>query len=199
MATSSHSRKPSKQRTPAAKRTTRAAAVRSTSRIAQTAEQGEQIGHIAAELNNRAARVGVEMVQQSADNVQRVLQSGSELAAQMTVQSADQFGRAFGFTGETARGAAENSSGNVNAVLKSGTVLAEVTTSMAREWFNFAHERMERNLARLEKLMHCRTPQEFAAIQSEMLRGDIEGMVECTRRIASHTTRVTAAAQRQRD
>ena len=70
---------------------------------------------------------------------------------------------------------------------------------MAREWHSFARVRMERNLARAERLMSCRTPQEFAAIQSEMLRGDIEGMVECTRKIASHSTRVTGAAQRERD
>ncbi len=194
----SRTRQPSR----AAKRTTRAAAaaVKSTSRVAQeTAAEGEQIAHIAAELNDRAARVGVEAVQQSAENVQRVLQSGTELAAQVAMQSADQLSRAFGFTGHTARKAAEDSSGNVNAVFKSGTVLAEVTTSMAREWLNFAHERMETNLARVQRLVSCRTPQEFAAFQSEILRDNIEGMVECTRKIASHSARVAGAAQRGRD
>jgi hypothetical protein len=104
----SRSRQPSRL----GKRTTRAAAaaVKSTSRVAQeTAAHGAQIPHIAAKLNDRATRVGVEIVQQSADNVQRVLQSGTELAAQLAVQSADQFSRAFGLTGDTARKVAEDS------------------------------------------------------------------------------------------
>ena len=193
------SREVPKRRSHAGKRATKAAGVKSNSRVVQqTPERGDEIGQIATELTDRAARVGLDFMQQGANRVQRVLQSGNELVAQVTAQSADQFGRAFGFTGETGRKAAQDSSGDVNAVFRSGTVLADVTTSMAREWFNFVHDRMERNLARVQSLMNCRTLQEFGAIQSKMLREDIEGMVECTRKIASHSTRVTAAAQRER-
>jgi hypothetical protein len=103
-----------------------------------------------SDLNRRAARVGTEIMQRNAETVQHALQFGEKMAAQMTERSVDHFGRALGLTGESAHKAAEQSSSNMDAILQSSTVLAEVTGKMLREWFNFAPERMARNLACLD-------------------------------------------------
>ena len=49
---------------------------------------------------------------------------------------------------------------------------------------NFARERMAQNLNRFENLLRCCTPQELAAIQSELLRDNLGSFLQCARRIA---------------
>jgi phasin family protein len=68
---------------------------------------------------------------------------------------------------------------------------------MSRAWFNFAHERMERNLASLDRLMTSRTPQDLAALQSEILRDNFEGLVEYAKKVASQSTHVAEETSRR--
>ena len=112
------------------------------------------------------------------------LRSSAEIAARLTERSADQFGRVYGIFGEEARKAGQISSENLDAIMHSSSVLAEVTQSITREWVNFTRERMEQIFNQFESLLRCRTPQELASIQSEFVRENLESFLQCTRRIA---------------
>lgn len=144
---------------------------------ASNAVQGaaRDIVQISSDVSERAARVGAEILQRNAESVQEALQSSGEIAARL----ADQFGRVFGLSGEEAHKAVQKSSDDLDAIIQSSSVLAEVTQSISREWVNFTRERMEQNLNRFDSLLCCRTPQDLAAVQSEFLRDNLESFLQC--------------------
>jgi hypothetical protein len=132
----------------------------------------------AARASDQAMRASVEIIQRNAETVQHTpqhtLQCGAKLAAQMTERSADQFGRAIGFSGEGAQKAAQKPSRNIEAIVQAGTVLSEIIQRLSEEWADIARARMDRGFDRIDALLQCRTPQDFAALQSELLRDNME-------------------------
>ena len=54
-------------------------------------------------------------------------------------------------------------------------VSAEVAQRLLGEWVDFARARMERNFDQIEALVKCRTPQDFVALQSELMRDNMPG------------------------
>ena len=103
----------------------------------------------------------------------------------------------FGISGEEVRKAAQKSSDNLDAIIRSSSVVAEVTQSISREWVNFTRERMEQNLNQFESLLRCRTPQDITAVQSEILRDNLERFLQCARRIAKITMQAPDAANKR--
>lgn len=160
-------------------------------------EQADRIVKISTNVSERAARAGTEILQRNAETVQEALQSSAEIAARLTEKSADQFSRVFGISGEEAHKAAQKSSDNIDAIIHSSSVLAEVSQSISREWVNFTRERMEQNLNRFDSLMRCRTPQDFAAVQSEFLRDNLESFLQCARRIAEKSMQMADEATKR--
>ena len=123
----------------------------------------------AARASDQAVRASVEIIQRNAETVQHTLQHtlqcGAKLAAQMTQRSADQFGRAIGFSGEGAQKAAQKSSHNIEAIVQSGMILSEITQRLSEEWADIARARMDRGFDRIDALCsaarrrispHCR-------------------------------------------
>ena len=140
-------------------------------------EGGEQVGgvvQISTDASERAARAGTQIFQRNVETIQEALQSSAEIAARLTERSADQFGRVFGISVDEVHEATQKSSDNLDAIIQSSSVLAGVTQSMSREWVCFTRERMEQNFNRFESLLHCRTPQDVAAFQTELLRDNLE-------------------------
>jgi hypothetical protein len=160
-------------------------------------EQADRIVKISTDVSERAARAGTEILQRNAETVQEALQSSAEIAARLTEKSVDQFSRVFGISGEEAHKAAQKSSDNIDAIIHSSSVLAEVSQSISREWVNFTRERMEQNLNRFDSLMRCRTPQDFAAVQSEFLRDNLESFLQCARRIAEKSMQMADEATKR--
>ena len=62
--------------------------------------------------------------------------------------------------------------------------------SISREWTDFARERIEQNFNRFDSFLRCRTPQDFAALQSELLRDNLESFLQCARRVAEKSVHV---------
>jgi hypothetical protein len=165
----------------------------------QEAEGAEQAGHIAEtskDARERAAGGGTDIFQRNVDTVQEALQSSAQLAARLT-RSADEFGCVFGISGEEIREAAQKSSDNLDAIIQLSSVVAEVTQCISREWLNFTRERMEQILNRFESLLRCRTPQGIAAIQSEIVRDNLESFLQCARRIAKITMQMPDEATKR--
>ena len=170
-------------------------AVQETTR--EGAEQAGRIAQISTDVSERAARAGTEILQRNVETLQEALQSSAEIAARLTERSADQFGRVFGVSGEAAHEAAQKSFDNLDAIIQSSSVLAEVTQSISRKWVDFARERLEQNLNRLESLLLCRTPQDITAVQSEILRDNLESFLQCARRIAKISMQVADEANKR--
>jgi hypothetical protein len=138
---------------------------------------------------------GTESLQQKVDNVTEAMQEaeGAEQTGHMAETSRDAAERA-------ARVGTEIFQRNVDTVqkaLQSSSVVAEVTQSISREWLNFARECMEQNLNQFESLLRCRTPQDIAAVQSKILRDNLECFLQFARRIAKITMQMPDEANKR--
>jgi phasin protein len=56
---------------------------------------------------------------------------------------------------------------------------------------------MEKNMDRMNELWRCRTPLEFAAVQSELIRDTMTGAIESGRRVADMSLKVADDAGRR--
>ena len=170
-------------------------AARASERTAsEFAEGASRMKDAAARASDRAMRASVEIMQRNAETVQHTLEYGAKLAARMTERSADQFGRAIGFSGE---GAAQRSSRDLEAIVQSGTVLTELTQRLCEEWVEIARARMDRGFGRIDALLQCRTPQDFAALQSELMRDNLETFLGYARKVGEHSARLADEARQR--
>ena len=111
------------------------------------------------------------------------VRSGADAASQGFQSVFDQFARTLGFPGEEGEQRAQQSVQNVEAIMKFGTVLTQAYQDTSREWYGLAQKQLQRNLEGLSKLAHCRSVQDFAAVQSGLIRESLQHMVEDSRTI----------------
>jgi DNA-directed RNA polymerase subunit F len=160
----------------------------------ESAERASRLGREAAEVGGRAARAGAEVFAHNTDALQHAWESGISLATQLSEQSFDQIVRMFGVAGERTRDASQSSSRHVEAILHSSAVLTGGLDTLSREWIEFAQQRVAQQRDRFEKILQIRTPQDFTAIQAEVMRDAIEGWLQSCRRVAEASLRLTEEA-----
>jgi hypothetical protein len=103
----------------------------------------------------------------------------------------------LGLSGDGTHTAVQQSSENIDAIVRSGAMIVDVTQSISREWTDFARERIEQNFNRFDSLLRCRTPQDFVALQSELLRDNLESFLQCARRVAEKSVHVADESTRK--
>jgi hypothetical protein len=161
------------------------------------AEQAERFARATADVNSQAARTSTDIMERNVKTAQQMMQSGAEMAVRLAERSAHQFNRAFGFTGDHANRATQSSTGNLSALLRSSAVLAELTQGLALEWMQFGRDRVEHNLDRFDHLLQSRTPQDILALQSDIMRSNLEGFLGLTRRTAEKSIQMTEELARK--
>src|SRR3954466_4844091 len=151
-----------------------------------------------AHKNADAARTGVEKLanfrQRATDDGWKSMESGLDAASQSLQNASDQFARTLGFSGEEGERLARQSGQNVEAITKFGTVLTQACQDTSREWYGLAQKQLQRNLEGLSKLRHCRSVQDFAAVQSSPSGESLQFMVEDTRSIVGISVRAVDEA-----
>jgi hypothetical protein len=160
------------------------------------ARTARSIASETAETSQRVARAGVDAAREGADTVQRTVESGMSMVAQMVEHSRDQFSRMWGLTGEQAEEAARRSSQNMQAIADCSQVLSQEFQDISREWIELAQNRLSKNLGSFDAFLRCRSPQELAAVQSDFMRENIELLLTSTRRIAELSVRMAEKAAR---
>ena len=85
----------------------------------------------------------------------------------------------------------------LDATVQSGTVLSETAKHLFEEWADIGRARIERGFGRIEAFLQCRTPQDFAALQGELLRDNTETVVSYARKVREHSTRLADEAERR--
>src|SRR4051794_28011206 len=137
-----------------------------------------------ARKNGDAARAGVEKLadfrQRATDDAWKSMRGSVDAASQGFQNASDQFARTLGFTGEEGERLARQSGQNVEAITKFGTVLTQAYQDTSREWYGLAQKQLQRNFEGLSKLAHCRSVQDFAAVQSSLVRESLQYLVEDT-------------------
>ncbi len=147
-----------------------------------------------ANASQHAAQAGAEIAGRSTETVQQIVQSTVEMAAQATQRSVEQFAQVFGFPGRQTEETARQSSQNIEIVAEASTVLAQGVQDISREWMSLAQDRFKRNLDGFNELLRCRSLQDFIAVQSGLMRDNLEQMLSNSRRIAELSVQVTDQA-----
>jgi hypothetical protein len=147
---------------------------------------------------DQAMRAGVALMQRNAETVQHALQCGARLAARLSGRSADHLSRSVGLSGQSAEDAAQKSSRNFEAVIRSSAVLTEITQRLCEEWVDAAWARLDRGFDRFDAFMQCRAPQDFAVLSSEMMRDNMETLLGYARKAGEHAARIAGEARGRR-
>jgi hypothetical protein len=180
----------------AARRTSENAAAQ-TSRIGQAAaEQTSRVGQAAANAGEEVARVGANLLQQNAQTLQNTWRSSLETATAIMGRSTDQLGRTLGLSGNGAQEATERSARNAETVLYASTAATKVMDGMSREYFELFRHQIEKSMDRMNDLWSCRSPQDVAAIQSDLVRETVESVLESSRRMADMSLKLADDASK---
>jgi phasin family protein len=166
--------------------------------VAETARRAtEQAARSLSEASEHTTRAGAEAFQRNAERLNVSWRSGSEAANRMAERSMEQFSRLFGLSGETARQTVQQSSGNLQAMLESTSIIADGLQDLSGEWLRFAQERLEQNMEHLDQLFGCRSPHEYIALQTRIARENLEAMLQSARRASERSTRTADEAVRK--
>ncbi len=163
----------------------------------RAAEQTTQTARTMSEATERAARTGAEAVRRNTENLNESWRSGTDVASRMAERSMDQFSKMFGLSSDTARQTLQRSSGNLQAMIETTTIIAGGLQNVSGEWMRFAQSRFEDNLDRFDELMGCRTVQDCLALQTEIVRDNFEALLQSMRRASELSTRVADDAMQK--
>ena len=162
-----------------------------------TAEQTARVGQVAAEAGEEVARASASLLKQNAETLQDAWRCGLEMATSVMGRSTEQFGRTLGLSGDGVQQATERSARNTQTVLYTGTAAAKVMGGISHEYFQMVRHQVEKNMNHMNELWSCRTPQDFAAIQSDMVRETVESVLQSSRRIADMSIKMADDAGKQ--
>ena len=148
----------------------------------------------AARVGEQTARAGADMARRSTETARDTFQSGLNTANETFRRMSDQFTQVLGFNGPQAEELARRSSQNLQAVSQASTVIVKGAQDVSREWFNAAQERLTKGMDGLNRLAGCRSVQDFVAVQSDLVRDDLEQVIATNQRLAELSVRVADEA-----
>jgi len=146
---------------------------------------------------SHAAKAGADLFESTAAAVEQLWRSGLDMASHFADRSPSQIARSMGLTDEKAQQATEQSSRNIDAIVQSSRAYADALQSITRELSSFCREQLDRNMERMNGLMHSRSPQELIAAQSDLVRDNLEGILQSSRRVAQASVDVTDETTRR--
>lgn len=158
--------------------------------IERTADQGARIAGAAREGVDRMA----DLRDQTTENARQIVQTSIEAASHQAREVSERFSRTFGIGGEDAQHLAEQSKRNLEAVARCGTVLTQAFQDASRGWLELGQKQWQRNFEGLQRLARVRTAHELASVQSELLRENMQHMVEDGRGLAERSLRAAEEA-----
>jgi len=150
----------------------------------------------AARVGEQTARAGADIARRGAETARDNLQSGLNTANLSFQRINDQFTQALGFNGPQAEELARRSSQNLQAVSQASSVLMRGTQEVSREWVNLAQERVQKTMDGLSRLAGVRSVQDFVAVQSDLVRDNLQQVIDTNKRVAEVSVRIADEAAR---
>jgi phasin family protein len=152
------------------------------------------IGQNAINHTKKAADAGSEYIRATAGKTQDAMRSGLDSASASAQRFTDQVTQAYGITGEGREELARQGSQNLEVFTQASAMLTRGVQDLSREWFSLMQERLQKNLEDFSALARCQSMPDFMAVQSTLMRDNLERTIESTRRIAEVATRVANEA-----
>ncbi|MGJ4942298.1 phasin family protein [Bradyrhizobium sp. HKCCYLS1011] len=167
-------------------------------RIGQSAaQQTARIGQMSAEAGEEVARAGANLLKQNAETFQNACRFGLDMTTAVMGRSTEQIGRTLGLTGDEAQQATERSTRNAQTILYSATAASKVMGGMSQEYFALVRHQIEHAMQRMNELWNCRTPQDVAALQSDLFREAVGDVLESSRRLADMSVKLAEDATKR--
>jgi phasin family protein len=163
----------------------------------RAADQTSQVGRTMSDAAENTARAGSDAFRRNTESIGKTWRESSQAATRIAERSMDQFSRLFGLTGDGARETMQQSAGNVQALIDSSTVVVSGIQNLSGEWLRFVQNRIEENLDHFEELLGCRTPQECMALQTRIVRDNLEALLQSARRTSELSTKLADEAVRR--
>ena len=152
--------------------------------IRSMGDVGSQIAGSAADIGQRAAQTGVEMLDRNKEAAQQLWEHSTELASHFARQWTDQLGRVLGLSGDNAESVAKRASRSFDALVQSGDVMSSASREVSREWFGTARRMVDATVGRSDTVASCRTPNDLWAMQLEIMRDGVETALQGARRVS---------------
>ena len=163
---------------------------------AEAAHAARVMAEKATNAGEHAVRTSTDATRQSAETVQEAMTVGLNTATQTVQQVTEQFTRAFGFAQPQSQELARKSSQNLEAVTQATAVLAQGAQEISRDWLGLAQERLQTNIDGLNALARCRSVQDFVAVQTDLVRDNLQHSLDSNRRLSEVSVRVAQDASR---
>ena len=148
----------------------------------------------AAHAGEQTARAGADMARRGAETARDTLQSGVNTATETFQRINDQFTRVLGFSGPQVEEVTRRSSENLQAVSQASSVLVRGTQEVSQELLGATRDRLTKNLDAFNRIVGCRSVQEFLAIQSDLARDNLQQVIDTNRRVAEVSLRIADEA-----
>ena len=160
----------------------------------KTTEQAGQTARTISDAAERTSRLGTEAFQRNTEKAKESLQEGTETTSRTTQRSMAQFSKMFGIGGDSARETLQQTAGNLQALMAGTTVIASGVQEVTGEWMRFAQERVENNIDHLDRLGQCRNVHDCLALQTQILRDNLQALLESTQRTSERSTQIARTA-----
>jgi hypothetical protein len=142
-----------------------------------------------ARNNNQESETARAGVREATDRAEDVVQTGIQAARRV----AEEFGRVLGVGGQN-ENLTRQATQNLEAITETGSVLIRGFQDVSREWLDLMQERLRKNAEGMTKLAQCRTLPDFAAVQSDLARDNLNQIIDLTRRVAEKSMQVAEEA-----
>jgi len=151
------------------------------SRKGETARSGRRAAaaaHNFAEASREAGEAGRRAVDKAGEAGRGAAERAGEMASEMYSRSAR----------ETTQG--------LEAAVKYGTVLASGMQTLWQEMIGCAQDAMQRNVDGLQNMMRSRSPGDFLAAQTDLIREEMQAFIDSGSRISEVSARIASDAAR---
>jgi hypothetical protein len=169
--------------------------IRETARKAS--DQATRSARSMADSTERTVRSGAETAERNSERMLSSWRSGTDAANRIAERSLAQFTRMFGLSGDSASQTLQQSSENLQALLQTTSLVADSMHGLFGELSQFVQDRAEHNFELLDRVMACRSPQEWLALQTQMARDHVEACLGAAKRTSERTTQVADEAVRR--
>src|SRR3954454_975360 len=150
----------------------------------------------AARVGEQTARAGADVLRRSTETTRDTVQAGLNTATQTVQRMSDQFTKVLGFNGPQSEELARRSSQNLQAVSQASSVLMKGAQEVSHEVSGLIQDRLTKNIDGLNRLAGVRSVQDFVAVQSDLVRGGLQQVIDTNKRIAELSARIADEAAR---
>lgn len=147
----------------------------------------------AAQNAAKVVRAGANGAQEMVRTTQDAFHNGVGTAVDVAQRSMGQLMEMFGLAGQQTRQRAGQVTPSFAAMTESTTVVIRGFQDASREWLEMSRNLFQTNFEGFNAMARCRSVQDFVAVQSSLIRDNIELTIDSGRRFAELAARTNEA------